>query len=73
MLASGAGMTVDHDDSEAMAAAFRTYLTDDDEHKVASRVAAAMSQSLSMEETARRYALLLRHHLRNHQMAVQTP
>lgn len=73
MLASGAGMTVDHDDSEAMAAAFRTYLTDDDEYQIAWRIAAAMSQSLSMEETARRYALLLRHHLRNHQMAVQAP
>lgn len=73
MLASGAGRTVDHDDPAAMTEALRTYLTDDDEYQRASRTAAAMSGSLSMEETARRYALLLRDRLPTRQLTGSSP
>lgn len=69
MLSSGAGLTVDHDDPDAMTAALRTLLTDDDEHLTASRAAATMSPKLGMDETARRYALLLGRRLGERRMS----
>jgi glycosyltransferase involved in cell wall biosynthesis len=59
MLASGAGTTVVHDDDEAMARAIGRYLTDDEAYGRAAGVASALSASLSWDEIARRYALLI--------------
>lgn len=72
MLASGAGMTVDHDDPDAMTAALKTLLTDDHAYLNASRAAATMSRELGVEETARRYASLLRRRLGDRPMSVIT-
>jgi glycosyltransferase involved in cell wall biosynthesis len=72
MLASGAGLTVDHDDPDAMTSALKTLLTDDHEYLNASRVAATMSRELGVEETARRYASLLHRRLGDRPMSVIT-
>ncbi len=70
ILSSGAGATVDHDDIDAMAGALRRYLTDDGEYMRAARAGAAMSTSLSMDETARKYASLLGRRLGEHPLTV---
>ncbi|HEX6301329.1 MAG TPA: glycosyltransferase [Acidimicrobiia bacterium] len=72
MLASGAGLTVDHDDPDAMTAALKTLLTDDHEYLSASRAAASMSRELGVEETARRYASLLHRRLGDRPLSVIT-
>jgi glycosyltransferase involved in cell wall biosynthesis len=72
MLSSGAGMTVDHDDTDAMVAALEMLLTDDNEYLRASRAAAAMSRALSVDETALRYAELLGRRLDDHRLTVNT-
>lgn len=69
VLSSGAGLTVEHDDPDAMTAALKTLLTDDDEYLRASRAAATMSGELGVEETARRYALLLGRQLENRRLS----
>jgi len=59
MLATGAGMTCDHDDAVAMADAIRGYLTDESRYAYAAGVASAISSSLTWDEVARRFALLI--------------
>lgn len=68
MLSTGAGLTVPHDDPDAMTAALQTLLTDDDEYLRVSRAAATMSPKLSMDETAVRYSLLLGRRLGDRRM-----
>jgi len=69
MLSAGAGLTVDHDDPDAMTTALKTLLTDDDVYLRASRAAATMSPKLSVDETALRYALLLGRRLDDRRMS----
>jgi glycosyltransferase involved in cell wall biosynthesis len=72
MLSSGAGLTVAHDDPDTLTAALKTLLTDDRAYLSASEAAATMSPKLGVEETARRYASLLRRRLGNRRMSVIT-
>ncbi len=60
MLSSGAGATVAHDSAQDMADAIHRYLTDDSEYRRASRLAAALSPGFAWDETASRYAKLIR-------------
>lgn len=55
MLSSGAGVTVDHGDSEALAAALRLLLTDSTAYREASGEARRVARGLSWQTVARRY------------------
>ena len=60
MLSSGAGVTVAHDSAEDMAAAIRRLLSDDSAYRRASRLATALSPGYFWDETAARFATLIR-------------
>ena len=59
MLATGAGITVSHDDHEDLATALRVYMTDDAAYGRAAGVAAALSPALGWDQIAGRFARLL--------------